>query len=109
MPWIFAATTSELAGRDAIAVDCAGRRVALYRLDDGVFATSDVCPHQGASLAQGCVVQGFIECPLHFALFDIRTGAADGAMTTRAVRTYPTRVEYGAIYVDLSDSEETAS
>ena len=64
--------------RDVIGVECEGRRVALYRLDDGVFATSDVCPHQGASLAQGCVVQGFVECPLHFALFDIRTGEADG-------------------------------
>jgi nitrite reductase/ring-hydroxylating ferredoxin subunit len=109
MPWTYAATTAALSGRDAIAVEVEGRRVALYRLDDGVFATSDVCPHQGASLAQGCVVQGFIECPLHFALFDIRTGDADGAITTRAVRTYPARVEHGTIYVDLSDSEETAS
>jgi nitrite reductase/ring-hydroxylating ferredoxin subunit len=109
MPWIHAATASELSGRDVIAVECEGRRVALYRLGDGVFATSDVCPHQGASLAQGCVVQGFIECPLHFALFDIRTGEADGALTTRALRTYPTKVEHGTIYVDLPDSEETAS
>jgi nitrite reductase/ring-hydroxylating ferredoxin subunit len=109
MPWTYAATASELSERDVISVECEGRRVALYRLDEGVFATSDVCPHQGASLAEGCVVQGFIECPLHFALFDVRTGEADGAMTTKAVRTYPTRVEHGAIYVDLSDSEETAS
>jgi nitrite reductase/ring-hydroxylating ferredoxin subunit len=109
MPWTYAATSAALSGRDVIGVECAGRRLALYRLEDGVFATSDICPHQGASLAQGCVVQGFIECPLHFALFDIRTGEADGGMTTRAVRTYPTRVEHGTIYVNLPDSEETAS
>jgi nitrite reductase/ring-hydroxylating ferredoxin subunit len=109
MPWTYAATLSELAAREVIGIGCEGRRLALYRLDDEVFATSDVCPHQGASLADGCVVQGFIECPLHFALFDIRTGEADGAMTTRAVRTYPTRVKHGAIYVDLSDAEESAS
>ena len=109
MPWTYAATLSELAERNVIAVECGGRRLALYRLDEGVFATSDTCPHQGASLAQGCVVQGFIECPLHFALFDVRTGEADGAMTTTAVRTYPTRVEQGTIYVDVSGSEETAS
>ena len=109
MPWTYAATVSELAARDVLGVECEGQRLALYRLDEEVFATSDACPHQGASLAQGCVVQGFIECPLHFALFDVRTGEADGAMTTKAVRTYPTRVEDGAIYVDLSDSQETVS
>jgi nitrite reductase/ring-hydroxylating ferredoxin subunit len=109
MPWTYAATVSELAGRDVIGVECGGQRVALYRVDNEVFATGDACPHQGASLAQGCVVQGFIECPLHFGLFDVRTGEADGAMTTKAVRTYPTKVEHGTIYVDLSDSVETAT
>jgi nitrite reductase/ring-hydroxylating ferredoxin subunit len=100
---------SELAARDVIGVDCGGRRLALYRLDDEVFATSEVCPHHGASLAEGCVVQGFIECPVHRALFDIRTGESDGALTTRALRTYATRVEDGTIYVDLSGSEEITS
>jgi nitrite reductase/ring-hydroxylating ferredoxin subunit len=101
MPWTYAARCSQLADRDVIGVDCGGRRLALYRLDEGYFATSDTCPHQGAALSQGCVVEGWIECPLHFALFDIRTGAADGGVTTRSVRTFPTKVEHDAIYVDL--------
>ena len=61
----------------------------LYRLGDEFFATGDACPHLGASLSEGCVVDGYIECPLHSALFDIRTGASDGSMTSRPVSTLP--------------------
>lgn len=107
MPWTWVAKCSALAGRDALGVECDGRRLALYRLSDGIFATSDVCPHQGAPLSQGTVVEGYIECPLHFALFDIRTGAADGGMTTTPVRTFPTKIEQDDIYVDVSGFEES--
>ena len=101
MAWTYAAKCSELSDRDVVGVECGGRRLALYRLEDGYFATSDVCPHQGGSLSQGCVVEGYVECPLHLALFDIRTGAADGGVTTRSVKTYPTKVENDEIHVDL--------
>ena len=107
--WTWAARLVDLSGREVMGVECGGHRLALYRLTDGIYATSDTCPHQGASLSAGCVVHGYIECPLHFALFDIRTGAADGGVTTRSVRTWPTKVEQDAIYVDLSGFEETAS
>jgi nitrite reductase/ring-hydroxylating ferredoxin subunit len=107
MAWTFAAKRTDLHDREVLGVACQGRRVALYRLGDEVFATSDTCPHLGAALSEGCIVAGFVECPAHFALFDIRTGAADGGVTTRAVRTFATKVEHEDIYIDLP--EETAS
>ncbi len=105
--WVRVAAAHDFDGRDVIGVACEGRRVALYRLADGIFATSDTCPHLGASLSEGCVVEGFIECPQHHALFDIRTGVADGAVTDRPIQTFPTRVEGGEVYVDLAPIEET--
>ena len=51
----------------------------------------------------GPVVDGYIECPVHYALFDIRTGHADGAITSQPLRTFPTRVEDDAT---LSGIEE---
>ena len=109
MTWTRAAGLADLEGRDVIGVECQGHRLALYRLGDGIFATSDRCPHAGASLSEGSVVEGYIECPLHFALFDIRTGAADGGVTTRSVRTVPVQVTDDGVYVDLSGFEETPS
>jgi nitrite reductase/ring-hydroxylating ferredoxin subunit len=107
-PWTRVATLSAFDGRAVVGVDCQGRRLALYRLADGIFASSDICPHQGASLSEGCVIDGFVECPVHYALFDIRTGISDGAVTTRPLRTLATRVEQDDIYVDLSGFEESA-
>ena len=101
MTWIFAVNCSAFGNSDLVGVVCGETPVALYRMEDGYFATSDRCPHQGAALSQGCVVKNYIECPLHFALFDIRTGQADGGVTTKAVRAFATRVEGDEIYVDL--------
>ena len=101
MTWAVAAPLAAFGEQEVIGVECGGRRLALYRLPDGYFATSETCPHAGAPLSRGCVVDGFIECPLHFALFDIRTGAADGAVTATGLKTFRTKIEHGAIHVDL--------
>jgi nitrite reductase/ring-hydroxylating ferredoxin subunit len=103
MAWTFAADCSDLADRDVIGVECEGRRLAIYRLEDGFFATSDSCPHLGGVLSEGYVVENYIECPVHFALFDIRTGAADGGITTKSVKTFETKVVDGKIYVNVED------
>jgi nitrite reductase/ring-hydroxylating ferredoxin subunit len=101
MAWTAATRVSAFGDRAVVGVDCAGHRVAVYRLHGEYFATSDTCPHAGAALSSGCVVEHYIECPVHYALFDIRTGAADGAVTARSVRTYATRLEGDEILVDL--------
>src|SRR5688572_33176053 len=106
MPWTPVARCDALAQGDVRAVDCNGAHLALYRLEDGIFATSAVCPHLGGSLAAGTVVNGYIECPVHYALFDIRTGSADGAITSQPLRTFPTKVEDDVIHVDLPMAEE---
>ena len=101
MAWTPATRVSAFGDRHVVAAECDGHRVAVYRLQDEYFATSDICPHAGAALSSGCVVDRYIECPVHYALFDIRTGAADGAVTARNVRTYATRVVGDEILVDL--------
>jgi nitrite reductase/ring-hydroxylating ferredoxin subunit len=107
MPWMPAAARADLDGRDVLGVRVGGRPIALYALPDGIYATGNVCPHMGALLSFGCVVEGYVECPMHRALFDIRTGVTDGAVTDRNVRTFPVKVEDDRIWVDLP--EEPAS
>ena len=108
MPWMRAAPLAALDGRDVVGVEVAGQRLAVYQLDGAVYATTDRCPHAGAPLSRGCVVDGYIECPMHHALFDIRTGATDGSLTLRGLDTFPVKVEGGIIYLDVPVNEETA-
>ena len=105
MPWLRAATRSDLADKEMFGVRLDGHPVAIFALADGVFATNNNCPHMGALLTHGCVVQGYVECPMHHALFVIRTGEPDGSVTDRRLRTYAVKVEDGTIYVDLPAPE----
>ena len=109
MPWVRAAARAVLDGKNVVGVRCGGHRLALYALGDSVYATSDACPHLSAMLSYGCVVQGYIECPMHHALFDIRTGQSDGSVTDKNVQTFPVKVEGGDIYVEMPAMEENAS
>ena len=52
------------------------RDVCVVRVSDEVFAVADMCSHAEASLSEGEVNGEKIECWLHGAEFDLRSGAA---------------------------------
>jgi apoptosis-inducing factor 3 len=103
MAWQKAASLDDLHNRDVIAVDVAGTPVALFRLGDEIRATSGSCTHEFASLADGFVEaeDGSVECPLHQALFDIRTGRALCAPATADLKVYPVKIDGPDILIDL--------
>ena len=46
-------------------VEVGGKLIAVF-LDNGrYFAIDDVCPHMGASLAEGSLDLGIVTCPWH--------------------------------------------
>jgi 3-phenylpropionate/trans-cinnamate dioxygenase ferredoxin subunit len=75
--------------------------VAVFNADGELFAIDDTCTHQDASLSEGWLEGRLIECPLHAACFDLRTGKPTGPPAKRPVRTYPTLVKDGVVYVDV--------
>jgi nitrite reductase (NADH) small subunit len=58
-------------GRSVLA---GGRRVAVFRAEDGWFALDAQCPHRGGPLADGIVARRTVICPLHERRFDLVTG-----------------------------------
>jgi len=103
--WTFAAQTADIGQGGLLGVVCGGRSIALCRLSDGYVALLDQCPHLGARLSEGCLVDGFVECPLHYGLFDAKTGASAGGVTMHSAQTFPARVVNGAIEVDLEPAD----
>jgi len=53
-----------------------GQRVCLANVDGRIYAFEDECGHQRAALSKGTLEGTVVECPLHFARFDVRTGKA---------------------------------
>jgi 3-phenylpropionate/trans-cinnamate dioxygenase ferredoxin subunit len=98
--WVRACNESEF--RTAYLFVHKRKEYALFRLDDGIYCTDNVCSHEYSPLAEGMVVDGDIYCPKHGSRFDIRTGKVKDLPATRDVKTFPVRVdEDGEIYVQL--------
>jgi len=57
-------------------VELGGKKVCVARIGEEVFAVSDLCSHADAALSDGEISGFAIECWLHGAEFDLRTGAA---------------------------------
>ena len=89
-------------------VDAGGHRVALLRDQDGVFALGDRCSHAEASLAEGEVFAGTVECPRHGSTFDLRTGAALTLPAIQAVPVYRVEMEGEDVFLWLPDAEGSA-
>jgi len=71
-----------------IAIDVDGTPVCVVKVADEVFAVADTCTHSEASLAEGEVTGSKIECWLHGAEFDLKTGKALTPPATEALKTF---------------------
>ena len=71
-----------------VAIDVDGTPVCVVKVADEVFAVADTCTHSEASLAEGEVTGGKIECWLHGAEFDLKTGKALTPPATEALKTF---------------------
>jgi 3-phenylpropionate/trans-cinnamate dioxygenase ferredoxin component len=75
--------------------------IAVFNVDGELFAIDDTCTHQDASLADGWVEGCAVECPLHAACFDLRTGMPSGPPAKTPVRTYDVFVVDGLVQVSV--------
>jgi naphthalene 1,2-dioxygenase system ferredoxin subunit len=99
--WVRAAARSDLAEGEVIGVEVAGHSIALYAADGNLFATDNICTHAYACLSDGWLDGEVIECPLHAARFDIRSGRVLDPPATEDLKTYPVRIVDGEIQVRL--------
>jgi len=99
--WVRAAARSDLAEGEVIGVEVAGRSIALYDADGNLFATENICTHAYACLSDGWLDGEVIECPLHAARFDVRSGKVLDPPATEDLKTYPVRIVDGEIQVRL--------
>lgn len=79
-------------------VEVGNEQIALFNFGGAYYATSDMCPHRGASLAEGFLDRGKVFCPWHCFDFDLKTGACEMVPSLR-IRVYEVKVEEGEVLV----------
>ncbi len=113
--WHQAGQLSALDSGEPTQIRIANKMIALCWDGEEVFAISDICSHELAFLSDGILENGYVECPLHHARFNFRTGKviaqpATGATPNHlespnhpaalpAIPTYPTRLEGDIVWL----------
>lgn len=97
--WVEVCDAAEIAPGEGRRVEIDEQPIALWNVDGSYYATQDTCTHEETSLADGDLWGDVVECPLHGAQFDVRTGAVLSLPAIFPLPTYPVKVEGGTIYV----------
>jgi len=104
MAWVEACALGELevhSMNQVIMED--GKKLAVIRMDDGVYVIDDTCSHAEASLSEGEIIGDKVKCPLHGAEFEVRTGAVKSFPAVVGVKRYETKVEDDTVFVEYGD------
>lgn len=74
--------------------------IAILRDEDGsVWALNDTCTHELASLSEGWIEDGVVECPLHGSQFCLRNGKVLSLPATKDTVAHRVEVVDGEIYL----------
>jgi 3-phenylpropionate/trans-cinnamate dioxygenase ferredoxin subunit len=74
-------------------------RVLLAHVEGRFYAIRDVCGHRGVRLSAGTLDGCMVECPRHYALFDVRNGWYVAGPFSQDQPTYDVRVDGDTVLV----------
>lgn len=97
--WVLIAPAAAIVEGEAFASEVGEEAIALYRLDGEIHCIGDICTHEHVRLSEGWVDGDRIECPLHQACFEIRTGKVLSGPAYEDVKRYEVKVEGDSVFV----------
>ena len=100
--WVRVAAKADVKEGKAFGVKAGGKEIAIYHLPGGEFCATDyICSHEYVLLTEGWLENGCIECPLHAAQFDCRTGKALSAPADEDLKVYQVKIEGDDILLQM--------
>ncbi len=96
------AKVGDIAPGEMVGVDIEDTKVAIANVDGEFYAFGSECTHAMGWLHEGFLEGGIVECPVHFAAFDVRTGRVKQPPAGLPVQTYPLRVDGDDIEIEYS-------
>ena len=94
-------TLDQLAQGKPMRIEKEGKSICVAKIGGEVFAIEDTCTHSDASLSEGDITDFKIECWLHGAEFDLRTGQALTLPATQALETYAVKIDGNSVTVEI--------
>ena len=82
-----------------------GQKFVLIYNNQQFFLLDDECPHKAASLCEGRVHNGAIECPWHKARFELTSGKGLSPLAGAGVRSYTVTEIDGVVRAEMAAEE----
>ena len=98
------AQSSDIQPGDMIPVKLNNDEILLANIDGEIFACDDICSHSYASLCEGDIDGAEVECPLHGAIFNVKTGEAITPPAVGALRVFEVQIDGDDILVGPAKS-----
>jgi nitrite reductase (NADH) small subunit len=105
MSWVEIGRVEDVPLYEGRRVTAGGRRIAIFRTEEGVHAVSADCPHAAGPLQDGLVADGCVTCPLHGWRFSLRSGRRLGAGASARLERYEVVERDGALLLLLPADE----
>ncbi len=100
------APADQLPPGERLFVEAGGRSIVIFNIAGSLFATGDVCSHDGGPVGDG-ELEGFnVICPRHGARFDIRSGKAVLLPAVEDIPAYAVRVRDGMIELGIPKEKD---
>ena len=115
MPKYSVGKTSELPPGQRKSAKIEGKKILVFNVDGGYFATEASCPHLRLPLVKGALLDGdVLQCPIHRAKFCVKTGEVKEwacfppgiqllniVRGEKALKTYPVNIDNDEVFVEL--------
>jgi 3-phenylpropionate/trans-cinnamate dioxygenase ferredoxin component len=107
--FVRACAVADIPDTGALAVTIGDVAIAVVRSNGEYYALADACTHAEVALSEGDVDGQVIDCWLHGAEFDLRTGKALSLPATEPVAVYPVKIDGDAVFVNVDNPIEQES
>ena len=101
MSWTAACKVADVPEGTAVRVELGPQGICVVRAQGEFYAVADNCTHADVPLSEGEVEGTTVECWLHGARFDLRTGKPTGLPAIEPVTVYETTTEGDDVLVNL--------
>jgi nitrite reductase/ring-hydroxylating ferredoxin subunit len=101
MPRLELCQAADVADGTALKVETEGLILAVFNVEGEYYVLDDACTHGPGSLSEGYIEGDVVECNFHNGQFNIRTGEVVLPPCMIPMKTYPTTVEDGKVYIEV--------
>ena len=100
--YIQVSDTTDIELGNSVSVNVNGTKILICNTEEGFFAVQDMCTHALVPLCGGLIQGTLISCPLHGAVYDLKSGEVMTPPAFEDLQTFELKIEGACISVESS-------